>query len=97
MKCRYCNGLKRWHGDSPIPEPIGICDVGLKEHHCGYEGATSPRFSFSCPVYSHKKLVESVEWLLKVLNDKDPKHIRSAKLIIAKGQVEDALKSSAAR
>ena len=49
VRCKYCNDIKRWEGDPPLPYPIRFGHEGLEEIHCGYEGAPSPRFRFICP------------------------------------------------
>jgi hypothetical protein len=50
IQCRYCHDIIRWDGDAPLPEPLRLGDKGLYELHCGYDGAPSPRFTFTCPV-----------------------------------------------
>ena len=50
FKCRYCDGLKQWYGNAPLPRPLVIGDKGLTERHCGFEGAKWPRYEFLCPI-----------------------------------------------
>lgn len=47
--CNYCGDIKSYEGDAPLPEPLKMVMYGMVEHHCGYEGAPSPRFTFRCP------------------------------------------------
>ena len=49
VMCDYCNNIKFYEGDAPLPDPITLGTIGLTEHHCGYKGAPSPRFTFKCP------------------------------------------------
>lgn len=65
--CFLCGGVKRYKGDAPLPSPLTISSEGLKENHCGYKGAPSPRFEFECPLCTSKaedslsRLLEAVE------------------------------------
>jgi len=47
--CHFCNDIREWEGDAPLPYPLTIWTQGVVEHHCGFEGAKPPRFSFRCP------------------------------------------------
>ncbi len=49
MKCENCNGIVKFEGDSPLPDGLSIRAKGLIEHHCGFERAIFPRFTFMCP------------------------------------------------
>jgi hypothetical protein len=51
-----------WEGDAPIPEPLHIRSEGMKENHCGNEGAPSPRFEYSRPLTPTDLIDPDVAW-----------------------------------
>ncbi len=52
--CVRCRGLSEWVGDAPLPHPIVLGSKGLTEHHCGFDGSKSPRFTYVCPDCGNK-------------------------------------------
>jgi hypothetical protein len=56
-----------WEGDAPIPEPLHMRSDGMREHHCGFEDAESPRFTFKLTLHALDLLDPDVAWAYHAL------------------------------